>query len=65
MTKYYMQYTEGNYTCSIELQTKTDGGARRLAKSISKTEQIHWYDIMYKCKDGRTGRLCNDVRKWA
>lgn len=65
MTKYYMQYQENNYTCSVELRTKTDGGARKLAKSIAKQDQIHWYDIVYKCANGRSGRLCNDVKRWA
>jgi hypothetical protein len=63
--KYYMQYAEGDYTCSVELQTKTDGGARKLAKSIAKQDSINWYDIVYKCHDGRQGRLCNDARRWS
>ncbi len=65
MTKYYMQYDEDNYTCNIELQAKTDGGARKLARSIAKQEQIKWYDIVYRCIDGRLGRLCNDLKRWA
>jgi|GEM_PF-6101533 len=64
-TVYYMQYNEKDYTCSIELQTKTDGGARKIAKSIAKQEDIPWYDIIYKCADGRKGRLCNDARRWS
>ncbi len=65
MAKYYMQYQQKDSTYNVELITRTGSGARRLAKSLAKQDNIHWYDIVYKCADGRYGRLCNDVKRWA
>lgn len=60
-----MQYDEDNYICNIELETKTDGGARKLARSIAKQEQIKRYEIVYRCLDGRLGQLCDDLKRCA
>jgi len=60
-----MQYDENNCTCNIELKSKTNGGARKLARSIAKQEKIDGYDIVYRCFDGRLGRLGDDLKRRA
>ena len=48
MIKYYMEYREKNYECIIYLDAKSDGGAVKAAKLISKQENIDKYKITKK-----------------
>ena len=48
MSKYYMQYNEKSYICSIELNARTTGGAFKQARSIANQEQIKNYNIIQR-----------------
>lgn len=57
MTKYYLQYTGTDSVCNIELEARNDKGARKLAQHMAKQCKIQFYDIVYRCTDGRLSRV--------
>ena len=46
--KYYLQYNDQQYTCSIELNARTTSGAQKQAKTIAAEERITIYNVVVR-----------------